>query len=562
MALNNHAIDEMKTFLNKTFCVPNYQREYSWGKDELQDFWSDLMDTVNNVEDVHFFGQIVVHDDQDHKRKYIIDGQQRTTTSMIFLRALQIFYEKLYETSKIKNADYKRADIESIYLGREGEYHLTLGESDNDYFVQHILANIDVDKKCKKKSNENIRYAYLFFAEHIGKLIDNLDDEEKNTYLDKLLNSFIQRFKVLYMEATRLEEAFVIFETLNARGKELETADLLKNYLLNQSKDIDASIKSWNSMISKLDKVDPTKYIRYYWNATHSFTRDKALYRTIANSIKSPKKCKEFLADLELLAAACHDLVVPSEPTFFIASEDEKIRESLSALKTLKATTFYPIVLATILAFPKDYKPVVEAELGVIENYVFRNATICGNTSNTTETFFAEIAKKIYEEEITKTSEICGEIKKGYVSETEFIDSFKIYSGSKTTKETVRYIFRKIHKYLDKNLELNLNNSEVHIEHIMPEDPSQWNVTQDFHETYLWRLGNLALLSGPINISISNKPFDEKKDGYLDSAIKPNKDIPNYLVKDPNDDSALIWGQGSIENRQIKLAEYAKAIWS
>ena len=58
-----------------------------------------------------------------------------------------------------------------------------------------------------------------------------LDAEKQLEILDKYYNVFKDKFNVMYMEATKLEEAFIIFETLNARGRELETADLLKNYI-------------------------------------------------------------------------------------------------------------------------------------------------------------------------------------------------------------------------------------------------------------------------------------------------------------------------------------------
>lgn len=47
MALQNSSIDEMNTFLNKIYCIPNYQREYSWEIEELEDFWNDLCATID-----------------------------------------------------------------------------------------------------------------------------------------------------------------------------------------------------------------------------------------------------------------------------------------------------------------------------------------------------------------------------------------------------------------------------------------------------------------------------------------------------------------------------------
>lgn len=546
MPLQSSSIYDMHSFLNNKYYIPNYQREYSWEKDELEDFWNDLEFTKDEKEDIHFFGQIVVHDDSDKKKKFIIDGQQRATTSMIFLRAMQINYDELFEKFGQDEAKYESNDIESNYLGRKQKRHLNLGDLDNDEFEKILSNKPDIESKRRKKSHERLRKAYIFFDEKIRDALGKAADcEDKLKVLLSYSASFLDRFKVLYMEATKLEEAFVIFETLNARGKDLETADLLKNYILNHSGEIDVSLKKWNSMIGKLDKCDPTKYIRNFWNATQLFTREKALYRSINRNITTPRKTREFLDNLNDLSLYYHDMVVPNESSLF----EDNLKRVFLALKTLKASSFYPVVLA-MKKREYDDKDLLKV-LKKIECYVFRNFTICGKTANSTETYFSEIAKSIFEENLISVEDICAEISKGIVSDDEFKGAFKIWSGTKSSKETIRYILRKIHKHLDASNELNFDNTEVHIEHIMPEDNSKWNVDEDFHESYLWRLGNLCLLSGSYNQSISNNVFLEKCSIYRESKIEPNQAIAN------NDR----WDAQSIDQRQEEFADYALKIW-
>lgn len=114
-------------------------------------------------------------------------------------------------------------------------------------------------------------------------------------------------------------------------------------------------------------------------------------------------------------------------------------------------------------------------------------------------------------------------------------------------------ILRKVHNKLDPNNELNINNTEVHIEHIMPEDISNWNIDEETHKGYLWRLGNLALLSGKLNIDNSNKTFEEKKINFLESKIEPNKGIATNNEK---------WGLEEIGKRQRELAQVGLLIWN
>ena len=66
------------------------------------------------------------------------------------------------------------------------------------------------------------------------------------------------------VETDDINEAYIIFESLNARGKALETADLLKNHILRMAQnDLPSATETWNTIIDNLDNIDPTKFIRY-----------------------------------------------------------------------------------------------------------------------------------------------------------------------------------------------------------------------------------------------------------------------------------------------------------
>ncbi|WP_455014974.1 HNH endonuclease family protein [Mogibacterium diversum] len=101
-------------------------------------------------------------------------------------------------------------------------------------------------------------------------------------------------------------------------------------------------------------------------------------------------------------------------------------------------------------------------------------------------------------------------------------------------------------------MEINIDTSDVHIEHIMPVNKELWDsVSEDVHSEYLWRFGNLALMSGNYNIKMSNKPFDEKKEYYRESKIEPNRALCNYET----------WGSDEIAERQEEFSRYALIIW-
>lgn len=557
MALQNSNIYSIDSYLKYKYYIPNYQREYSWEESELDDFWDDLEATIKNAnsnaenDDVHFFGQIVIHNDTRNQKKYIIDGQQRTITSIIFLRTLQLAFLKIYNEFGIEEANQYNSDISSSYMYSFGSYNLTLGDSDNNYFQDNIQkGTLENCKQDKVKAHERMRKAFQKFSEKIDNILETKQTcQEKMETLIELFDAFTKRFIVLCMEATELSEAFIIFETLNARGKDLETADLLKNFIFSRSNDVDLAQKRWNDMLESLDKADTTKFIRHYWNSCHSFTREKELYKKINKEASSPKNSGDLLTSLENLAPYYHDLSNPTDG--MNGFESDNICKELITLKTLKASTYYPVVLAMLQKENLKDEKQIEKVLNEIVIYVFRNFTICNKVANTAEVFFAKTAYDIVEEVLTTSDAIVDTIKKDIVDDEEFVSSFNQWVGSNSSKDIIRYILRNVHSYLDSYKEMKEDNTSIHIEHIMPQDNSVWNVDEEIHEANLWKLGNLALLSGPKNIAGSNKPFDEKKKIYASSEIAPNKELCNYET----------WGEPQIKERQEKLAEYARIIW-
>ena len=555
--LGNTGTYDMAKFLGSRYRIPNYQREYVWEETHLSAFWDDLEDTISDKSSNHFFGQIVIHHDEDQNFKYIIDGQQRTITSIFFLRALQIFYAQIMENSLIsdasltREANYKQADISSQCIGwRPEECHLKLSESDEGYFMDMLFKHsFPESKKAEKKPHERMRKAFCFFYDAIKTKLDEIHDVRKKiALLNEYYDAFTKRFQILYMEATKLEEAFTIFETLNARGCELGNADLLKNFLFSHSDNAELAQKLWTKMINSLGKADPNKFIRHFWNSNHPFAQNIGLYGKISKAISTHEESSDFFSGLVKCAPYYHDLVFPDKCTEF---KNKELVSSLQGLEVLGASVFYPVILAmkqaSVMFTDEDIREVSTT----IETYMFRNL-ICKKNSNKTERVLARVAKDVYDGKVVAISEICARIKKEIVEDREFFDAFLVWCAPKTKKDIIRYILRKIHHYLDPNSEINTNNDEVHVEHIMPENNSLWHVPRKIHEEYLWRLGNLALLGEPLNKSASNKPFSKKKSKYRISKIEPNKQIAECAQ----------WTSKEIEDRQRQLATYAIQIWS
>ena len=571
MGISNFKICGLADIIRNKMYIPKYQRSYAWGTEEYTDLWDDLYYLVNDGKDMHFYGQIVVHKDTNDSNKFfIIDGQQRITTSFFLVRAFLDGFNYVYNKYKDKNSnEAKKLDRHIIEIEQligfnsnesysNQDLHLVQNDIDNDYFVKLMCLDEETlkTKQQAKTSTYRMKAAYSFFKQKVMSLIRPCPDIlTMLDVLDKYYKKFTEQFKAMYLEDDNLGEAYTIFETLNDRGKELASTDLLKNYILANSVNVDSSYKKWNKIVVNLDAVDITKFIRSVWNSNYSFAREKTLYSFITNDIqRSSMKCEKLLDLLVDCSLFYHDICEPDVPKQITSAT---LLDIFKNLKTMKSSTWHPVLLSMYCKKngfgQKQYSlENIVSVANSIECYVFRNFMICGNNPNEAETKFASLATNISTSTI-ETNEIVKTIKSWIVKDDIFDPLFKAYVFKESDKDRIRYFFRKIHKHLDSIKEINIDNTEVHIEHIMPESWEEyWPECEEYHDDYLWKIGNLCLLSGPLNIDISNKDFAYKKEhAYKESIIKPNNELLGYEQ----------WTKKEIDLRQDRLLEITKEIW-
>lgn len=246
-------------FNNTLYRIPDYQRGYAWTPIQLKDFWDDLYNL--NEDKQHYTGVLTVKGvpstvsnssqwndeqwlikDRGYKAYYVVDGQQRLTTSIILIQALVEIISSLDKN--------KEAELSSMYLGSFSLKELTetflhiskpphniirtykFGyESDNPsfHFLRHRIFNENgggtVDETFYTLNLEN---AKTFFIQKIKGVLDIEGEDELVRIFKKLTVNF--RFNLYEIEEDF--DVFVAFETMNNRGKKLSNLELLKNRLI------------------------------------------------------------------------------------------------------------------------------------------------------------------------------------------------------------------------------------------------------------------------------------------------------------------------------------------
>ena len=535
--------------LAKQLTVPNHQRDYAWGSDEASDFISDLIlfTKTRGTDEDYLFGQLIFYEKDGVTS--IIDGQQRIVTSIILM---SIVREKLEHDrfKKIRTDNYEDYSlligniVKAIGNKSRGDFHFSIKGNAKPYFERHILKGEPISTSGRYTATKIIKTVYDVIKTNLN-YIDDLGDQEAFDELDKIITCFLDGFRVSLVTTDDLSQAYTIFETLNSRGKDLEAADLLKNFCIMKAGESIA--EEWSIIESGLDeaKESITKYIRYAWNSKYGLVSKRAIYRVISRDLKTKRDVDSFVEDLSNLYPYYLSLTNPQNYDEF---KDNAIKEKLIGLSTLGARIFYPIVLSFI-RIKTDNKTILKV-IKSIESLTVRNIVIGSHNANEYESSFCDVAKEISNQNVT-IDEAINMITSKIDSDDLFISHFK--TATIADSKTARYILTEIYNLENgKESQINRDSSEVNREHIMPEKADKWNVRKDIHEQYLNYIGNQTLLLSKDNTSVSNEIYGVKKEIYLKSSLKQN----NEYFKNIDE-----WTPDEIEKRQELLSRTAVMRW-
>lgn len=582
-------------FRESNFNIPFYQREYAWKKDEIDDLWNDLMDVVNGYQESHFFGQIVTYsgDEVDD----LIDGQQRITTSSILLATINNIAGELLELFNYQNSprsgdpsyDIKNRLSSKILKKMDSSHPISITEDDK---LQLIIIRTMIEKNVKSKDKipaltlqpvskdddsineyfiglfsgktktrkklepiKNIKSAYDKFYERIVEYIFN-DTNELCVRLDSIFKSFNDGFFVSLISTKNSEEAFVIFETLNSRGKDLEPSEIIKTHLMSQiSEETDNFIVEFNERWKKIEgkfnkKSDKlTKFIRVYWAASHRLVSSKQLYRSISSNIKGNDRAKTFLSDLEKVV----DYYVSIEENNFRNKKDRelfdnsKMYEILRLLRKFKVTLHYPILFSMILQdMNSEYMSKILKE---VLNVYMRLRVICMYGTNTLETGYAGLAEDIWNHKVTSIDEIVLGLLPIKTPDIEVKGSFQnlkkqMASGAK--EWTLKYLLFKFYQAMDNKDFNDLSIEEANLDKYSVQYIGMEDTIDD---NYIDYVGNYILIENTISVLREGPSLAAMK-----SSLITNQNL-GKLISDNG------WNEEEIQKRQREFSEFSVNIW-
>ncbi len=542
----------------RIFRVPPYQRDYSWGEEQWEDLWSDVLELVSKPDDKHYLGALVVEAKSDREFE-IIDGQQRLATLSLLALAIISNLDTLASQGieSEKNKERSKA-LRSIFIGQKDPASLIeasklyLNETNNSFYQDYLVQiRQPINPRGLDNSNKKLWDCFQYFGRKIAETPFCKDGEK----LASLLSETIGR-QLMFIRITVDDElnAYTVFETLNARGLELTSTDLLKNYMFSRIKlksDRDVLHRRWQALIGKVTAPSFPEFLRYHLLTQYPKVRTQRLFKIFRDQIDTPNDVFGLLDELEPRAEIFAAL---RDPTHGFWQELPAAKPFIQEFRLFRVRQITPILFAAWEVYSKEEFVKLLKLLSVIS---FRYNVISDLNTNALEPVYHDAAKNILDQKSTKASDSFKDLRIVYVDDEKFKSDFSIFSVSSSGpgKKLVRYILAKLEaRASGKSCDYETDNGTI--EHILPENPStDWaaDFPEELWEQSIYRLGNLTFLEVDKNRSIGNKPYREKVAIYPTSKYTLTQKVAEYAPEE--------WTPAHLDQRQFHLAKAAAQIW-
>ncbi len=528
-------LEQKKTIFN----IPVYQRNYEWSNEQCLQLFNDVEKIIqDDFSAKHFLGTIVYVDERGPKlSKYfnIIDGQQRITSFMLFMKAI----------ADLSSDDNLYDEILDDYLlnPRSGENNkIKLRSVEKDRLVfREIIEEHEVEETSKISEN------FTLFLTQI----------KESEYEPKEFFDALGMIEIVYIELNGNDESEnpqVIFESINSTGLSLTASDLIRNFLL-MGIDHETQNRLYKDYWTKIEERIPTNqisiFIRFYltlkFGATVTERRVYEEYKRFFNSNHyTPETAIKELENYSKYYFWLNNEIIPK------ATVNERIKR----VNLMKATIVYPYLMQ-ILKLGDDEIYTwndVDEIFGTVESYLFRRS-ITDKRTNVLNKMFAALSR-----EISTTNEkdrLIVELtnKKGtqiFPRDAEFVNSFQTVALYNRKNNLAKLVLMMLELYRTKEP---ISFEAIQVEHIMPQTlTNDWKVSvknaSDVLLKYGDTIGNLTLTG--YNAELSNKLFSEKSKTYCHSNITITRELADGYDK---------WDKSTIEHRAKKLSEEALSIW-
>ncbi len=499
------------------YVIPNYQRQYSWVNEQLEELWSDLYESyINTPEECYFLGSIVVVDDGKGHHE-LVDGQQRITTLMIMLNVLAKTFPDINKNSDILLKGNLQKIKQLIYFD-EGINRLQL-QIDPNYNTSFKKAIINQDnyENFKYPTQANLKkddpeYKFVNTAKFFYDKFNELLKSEGQSVLDGFVNFILFKTNIIKTICTNQSFAIKLFLVLNDRGLELSISDIIKSYILDKYDS--------NDRYNENDKAT----FNYNWKSIekisndYEFTIDDFMVYFEYYKLKSNPK-RQVTDELKKIIQSSEVVSLVDEMKSFADNLEKVYKSTLPVIYSLRYIPWQAYVMTALAsAYQVDYPD--KEELFQSMRRFFYISWISGKTLNgIKQTSFNLIDAIVDKKTIDEINEMLDKFIYGKRLIRDVYQNLNddVYGQNflKALMLSIEYEIRE-----KTNVGFYKINNSIHIDHILPQQfdkrLDEWKNIDDvaLAKTYIHKLGNLALLLGSKNEEALNHGMNVKMNIY------------------------------------------------
>ncbi len=552
---------------NQQYVIPIYQRKYKWTSEQSIRLIDDI-EKAGKTNKEHFTGTLIYQQWSGIgvEKKHLVDGQQRTMTIMLILKALHLLSKDHLEDDGDKYVYEEIPDY--IYINsKEREKGLILKPSEHDLGTFEAIMKagsfneIENNPSISKNEENNLYGNFKTIYERLKK--DCVD----GNYARNIILKGLKRLIVVGIKLEKDEGSQAIFESINSLGIKLSNADLIRNYLLMSAPDQEELYKKYWKAIQDtiIGEESMESFVFDYLMMKKGYAINyEDIYREYVRFANEESRNEESVNKEKLLidlynVAKIYQPFLRDTPSFS-ASTNMLMQE----LRDMGQSTAYPFLMRVFL--DKEAGIIDEDTLNKVINliivYLVRR-TICDVPTRSLRGFMLSLYNRVYKIEGNKSKYY--EAIYAFLSQLETNDRLRSESETKEALKTAEiyknvkfstYLLYKIEngRYPEPYNEFTFAKS-VSVEHIMPQTlTEEWIATlgsdyEDIHNKYLNTLGNLSLSSQKKNSVMSNNSFIEKRDILLKT------DDSKFVVLNKDfDPEQVSFGKEEIEKRGERLS--------
>lgn len=504
------------------FVIPVYQRNYDWLIDNCDQLFDDLVKLSSSHRPSHFFGSIVTSSSDSSYNRLVIDGQQRLTTiSLLLLAGIEAVKKGAIEISEESRIE----EAYEVFLKAKfcnSDRKIKLVPIDNDRIAYDKIFNCSEDLDELSKLTRNYRHFY-----------DLLEKNSQALSFDQLLDA-IERLQIISIELDSVDDAQLIFESLNSTGLALTEADKIRNHLLMSlaPEDQQTCFKAYWQKIEQATENNPTMFLRDYLTIQQQLQRP-VRQSNIYHQWKKYMNVRDRKQEMVMMLDYARYYQQAREAKLSTPRLSEKMRHICNIESDVTNVFFIQFLMyasSNNLSEEEIFKVI-----DLIENYLARRI-VCNMPANVLTQVFCALHKDVLKS-IGKYDSANVELNSSYADilayhimrrdgnyqlprDGQFEEAIRTRDVYNMPKKFQIFLFERLENAVHgeyNDVATDMKKNKATIEHIMPQTLNgDWKTMlgenfEEIQDRYLHTFANLTLTG--FNSRLSNNAFEVKRDG-------------------------------------------------